>query len=260
VTVLSWLTGRLKGGAPVVNEGARAQPVPPGQRVYAIGDIHGCAALLDRMHRLIRADLASHPVAEPGIIYLGDYCDRGPDSRGVYQRLIEPAADLPAAIALKGNHEEMFERFIREPDMFQAWRDLGGLETLASYGVDPKLLLMKRDYSAAQEALLVQMPEAHRAFIAGLASSFSWGPYYFCHAGVRPGIPLDKQVPADLLWIRHQFLASQANHGRRVVHGHTPCDEPEVLPNRINVDTGAYATGRLTAAVLDTDGLRWLQT
>jgi serine/threonine protein phosphatase 1 len=260
--VLSWLTARLKGRAPAETNAiaTTSQEIPAGQRVYAIGDIHGCAALLDRMHQCIRDDLARHPVAEPGIVYLGDYCDRGPDSRGVYERLATPDADLPPAIPLKGNHEEMFQQFIRDPEMFPGWRDLGGLETLASYGVDPKLLLMKRDFKAARDVLLARMPEPHRTLIDGLATSFQWGPYYFCHAGVRPGVPLNRQVPTDLLWIRHQFLSSQADHGRRVIHGHTPCDEPEVRPNRINVDTGAYATGRLTAVVLDASGVRWLRT
>lgn len=258
--MLTWLAARLKGGAPSETPAAASMAVPPGQRVYAIGDIHGCAPLLDRMHSLIRDDLARNPAAEPGIVYLGDYCDRGPDSRGVYERLIAPAADLPPAIPLKGNHEEMFQQFIRSPDMFPVWRDLGGLETLASYGVDPKLLLMKRDFTAARDALLSRMPEPHRKLLDGLATSFQWGPYYFCHAGVRPGVPLARQAPADLLWIRHEFLNSRADHGRRVIHGHTPCDEPEVLPNRINIDTGAYATGRLTAVVLDESGVRWLRT
>jgi serine/threonine protein phosphatase 1 len=259
--VLSWLSARLKR-APRIEAGEMqvTSEIPDGQRVYAVGDIHGCAALLDRMHALIRNDLAAHPVAEPGIVYLGDYCDRGPDSAGVYQRLMTPALDLPPSVVLKGNHEEMFEQFIANPDMFPSWRELGGLETLASYGVNPKLLLMKREFGAAREALLQRMPEAQRAFIDSLATSFMWGPYYFCHAGVRPGVPLARQVPADLLWIRSEFLNSRADHGARVIHGHTPCDEPEVRPNRINIDTGAYATGRLTAVVLDSSGIRWLQT
>jgi serine/threonine protein phosphatase 1 len=285
--VFGWLKGRLKSGAgatagglakgassgassgqpkgpskPATSKASEAVSLvaPDGQRVYAIGDIHGCSALLDRMHALIRADLSASPIAEPGIIYLGDYCDRGPDSAGVYQRLADPAPDLPPAIALKGNHEEMFEQFIQKPEVFSAWRELGGLETLASYGVDPKLVLMKRDFTAARDVLLQRMPDRQRDFIASLATSFEWGPYYFCHAGVRPGVPLARQAQADLLWIRHEFLNFPHDHGRRIVHGHTPCERPEVLPNRINVDTGAYATGRLTAVVLERDQVRWLQT
>jgi serine/threonine protein phosphatase 1 len=258
--VFQWLKARRKTTAPTDAKDVVPLEAPPGQRVYAIGDIHGCAHLLDRMHSLIRRDVSEHPVAEPGIVYLGDYCDRGPDSAGVYQRLAEPASDLPPAVALKGNHEEMFQQFIDRPDMFPAWRDLGGLETLASYGVDPKLLVVKRDYKGARDALLQRMPDAQRDFIDSLATQFAWGPYFFCHAGVRPGVPLARQAPADLMWIRHEFLNSQSEFGRRVVHGHTPCEQPEVRPNRINVDTGAYATGRLTAVVLEGATVRWLQT
>ena len=258
--MLTWLAARLKGSAPAATSDLASMAVPAGQRVYAIGDIHGCSTLLDRMHQLIRDDLVRNPAAEPGMVYLGDYCDRGPDSRGVYERLVTPDAGLPPAIPLKGNHEEMFLQFISSPDMFPVWRDLGGSETLVSYGVDPKLLRIQRDFTAARDALLSRMPEAHRMLLDGLATSFQWGPYYFCHAGIRPGVALARQAPADLMWIRHEFLSSKADHGRRVIHGHTPCDEPEVLPNRINVDTGAYATGRLTAVVLDADGVRWLRT
>ena len=149
--MLTWLAARLKGSAPAEKSDPASMAVPAGQRVYAIGDIHGCAALLDRMHQLIRDDLVRNPAAEPGMVYLGDYCDRGPDSRGVYERLVTPDAGLPPAIPLKGNHEEMFLQFIRSPDMFPVWRDLGGLETLVSYGVDPKLLRMQRDFTAARD-------------------------------------------------------------------------------------------------------------
>jgi serine/threonine protein phosphatase 1 len=226
-------------------------------RVYAIGDIHGRSDLLESIIAAIRSDLDANPVENCVTVTLGDYFDRGPDSRGVIERLLGnpfPSEFVP----LKGNHELLFENFLRQPDVAEHWRRLGGLETLASYGVRVELLMRGQSYQQASEALNAAVPQAHLDFVRLLKTSVSIGPYFFCHAGVRPGVPLDRQSEDDLLWIREPFLASGANFGKIVVHGHTPTEEPEVLANRINIDTGAYVTNKLTCVVLGTEAPRFL--
>ena len=229
-------------------------------RIYALGDIHGRSDLLDRMIKIIRGDLEASPVDSCVTVTLGDYFDRGPDSRGVIERLLSnpfPSDFIP----LKGNHEVLFESFLRKPTTFaEQWRRLGGLETLASYGVSVELLMRGQSYEQVAQALRAAVPQAHLDFVTSLRTSLSIGPYFLCHAGVRPGIPLDRQSEDDLLWIREPFLASRANFGKVVVHGHTPAEKPEVLPNRINVDTGAYITNKLTCVVLEKQASRFLST
>ncbi len=228
-------------------------------RLYVIGDIHGRADLLDRMVAAIRADLAANPVDECLTVTLGDYIDRGPDSRGVLDRLIKNPFPTKF-IALKGNHELMFETFLRDPSVAGEWRRFGGLETLTSYGVPVSSLMLGRDYGDTAEALKAAVPQPHLEFIAGLRTSFSIGRYFLCHAGVRPGVALERQSAEDLLWIRQPFLGSRADFGKIVVHGHTPVEDPELLANRINVDTGAYMTGRLTCVALGKEPIRFLST
>jgi serine/threonine protein phosphatase 1 len=226
-------------------------------RLYVIGDIHGRCDLLDRMIAAIGADLTASPVEECLTVTLGDYIDRGPNSRGVLDRLINNP--FPTAfVALKGNHEVMLESFLQDPAVAKQWRELGGLETLTSYGVPVSSLMLGRNYREAAEALRAAMPAAHLEFIASLRTSLSVGRYFLCHAGVRPGTPLERQSVEDLLWIRRSFLESRADFGKIVVHGHTPTEEPEALANRINVDTGAYMTGRLTCAALGREPARFL--
>ena len=234
----------------------------PGNRFYAIGDLHGCLGLLDKMQAAILQDLADKPLvhqaARAWLVYVGDYCDRGPDSAGVLSRLLAPPAGLPPATMLKGNHEDILLAFVYDPEVLVAWRRLGGLQTLDSYGVDRRLAEQGRDLTEARDALMARMPPAHLELLQGLPISWRHGPWFFCHAGVRPGVLLESQGERDLLWIRHEFLDSTADHGARVVHGHTPAEYVEVRPNRINVDTGAYATGRLSCAVLEGDAVRVL--
>jgi serine/threonine protein phosphatase 1 len=233
--------------------------LPEPDRIYAIGDIHGRSDLLDRMAGEIRRDLDEHPVGSALTVTLGDYVDRGPDSRGVIERLIHnpfPTSLVP----LRGNHESLFEAFMDDPPVANQWRRLGGLETLHSYGVSVASVMRGRDYEEAASALRASVPDVHLAFLRSLWTSLSIGKYFLCHAGVRPGVPLDRQSVEDLLWIREEFLSSRADFGKIVVHGHTPTESPEVLPNRINVDTGAFMTGRLTCAVLDKGRPRFLTT
>src|SRR5437588_3375552 len=232
-----------------------AQP----NRLYVIGDIHGRSDLLDRMIGDISRDLDGNPVAESLTVTLGDYVDRGPDSRGVLDRLV--CNPFPTRfVALKGNHEVLFETFMRDPSVADHWRRLGGLETLQSYGVAVGQVMMGKNYREAAEALQAAVPLAHFEFLASLKTSLMVGQYFLCHAGVRPGVSLERQSADDLLWIRGPFLDSNADFGKIVVHGHTPSEMPQVLPNRINIDTGAFMTGRLTCVVLERDRVRFIST
>jgi len=211
-------------------------------RAYVIGDIHGRSDLLDQMVEEITRDLEKSPVAEGLTVTLGDYVDRGPDSRGVLDRLA--SNPFPTKyIALKGNHEALFEAFLRDPTVASQWRRFGGLETLHSYGVPVAAVMVGKGFEEASNALRQSVPPEHFRFLGSLRFSLSLGDYFLCHAGVRPGVALEQQRPEDLLWIREEFLNSRMGFGKIVVHGHTPTASPEVLPTRINIDTGAFATG-----------------
>ena len=144
----------------------------------------------------------------------------------------------------------LLESFLADPAVGEHWRRLGGLETLHSYGVPVTGLMVGKAYEEAADRLRDAMPAEHTSFLRSLKNSYSTDKYFLCHAGVRPGVPLERQREEDLLWIRDEFLSSTKDFGKIVVHGHTPVEEPEVLPNRINIDTGAFATGRLTCVVL----------
>lgn len=231
-----------------------------GQRIYAVGDIHGRVDLLDRLHLMILAHVEAGPAANCQIVYVGDYVDRGLASATIIERLSAPDPALPPATCLRGNHEEILLEFMGDSNVAQAWRPLGGFETLQSYGVPPKLFIMERNFEAARQELVQRMPPHHVAFLQQLPAYYRFGPYYFAHAGIRPGVPLDQQSERDLVWIRDEFLSSDRDHGAVIVHGHTPTETPEVLANRINIDTGAYATGRLTCAVLEGNTISWLTT
>lgn len=226
-------------------------------RIYAIGDIHGRLDLLQRVVDAIKGDIEVHGPAALTVT-LGDYIDRGLASFGVIELLQANPFPTPH-IALKGNHEQYLELFLMDPRVADRWRRNGGLETLHSYGVPVTDVMMGRGYDVAATALAAALPPAHRDFFVGLKTSHTVGRYFFCHAGVRPGIPFAQQDDEDLMWIRHEFLSSTENFGKIVVHGHTPVPEPEVLPNRINIDTGAFATGRLTCVALDDSGHRFLE-
>jgi serine/threonine protein phosphatase 1 len=224
-----------------------------GQRIYAVGDIHGCVDLLAGMLARIRADLAARPHPRPLVVFLGDYVDRGPDSRGVIDMLLDFRDGDIAAAFLLGNHDRYVQAYLEDPD----WQDLsfhwladnlGGARTLASYGVadaDPARPRASRDRFAAA------FPAKHRAFLDGAALSIRHGGYVFAHAGIRPGVPLAAQNPEDLIWIREPFLTSTADFGFKVVHGHTIGKAVEHHRNRIAVDTGAFRTGLLSCVVLE---------
>lgn len=228
----------------------------PGERlVYAIGDVHGCAALLDRLLARIDDDASTAGAAEaPILVFLGDYVDRGPDSRGVVQRLIELKGSARYDLrALMGNHEEALLRFLIDPAFGPTWAQYGGLQTLASYGVarPPTLRPRPEDWELTRQAFADAIPREHLTFLSDLELSVRLGDYVFVHAGVRPGIPLADQSAHDLLWIRDEFLGSSRAHDGVIVHGHTPEAEPFLGVHRIGIDTGAYATSVLTALRLE---------
>jgi serine/threonine protein phosphatase 1 len=218
-------------------------------RIYAIGDIHGRLDLLEATTAAIRRDAQNREGAAVTVT-VGDYVDRGPQSREVIERLQANPFDMPY-VALRGNHESLFESFLIDPAVGEHWRRLGGLETLVSFGVPVRDVMVGRGYEEASQRLEAAMTKEHRSFFASLRNSFVSGRYVFCHAGVRPGIPLERQSEKDLMWIREEFLNSAMDFGKVVVHGHTPVAEPEIRRNRINIDTGAFATGRLTCVVLE---------
>jgi serine/threonine protein phosphatase 1 len=236
---------------------AASPRVPDGQRIYAVGDVHGRADLLQTLLQRIVADLISHPIPQPLQVFLGDYIDRGPQSREVIDLLIAHRR-RHRSLFLKGNHEQFAARVLRAPQIISEWKQIGGLSTLLSYGVTPSGRADPKSDHEVAIALAQAMPESHQQFIEGLALSFTCGDFFFAHAGVRPGIPLRQQYQQDLLWIRDDFLLHEEDFGKIVVHGHTPAPEPEVRSNRINIDTGAYATGRLTCLVLEGDQISFL--
>ena len=231
--------------------------VPPSTRIYAVGDIHGRSDLVNSLLDRIDADLEAHPVGRSIQIFLGDYIDRGADSRSVIDRLIE-RQQTHETICLKGNHEALLLSFLEEPGVLDGWRRWGGLETLMSYGLKPGSRVDPEERVRLSETLARELPQSHREFFANLKTTYQCGDFFFVHAGVRPGIRLSSQVDDDLLWIRDEFLLAQDNFGKIVVHGHDPVHEPEVRANRINIDTGAYITGNLTCLVIEDDRLYFL--
>lgn len=233
----------------------------PGLCIYAVGDIHGRSDLLESLLGRIVDHAAGLPAGtRRRLVFLGDYVDRGPDSRGVLDMLCRPPPPGFERVCLMGNHEEFLSGFLRDPGDAVAWLANGGRQTLVSYGIPEEAIdtLRRVDLGRALAAL---MPPAHRRFLEGLDLIHLSGTYLFVHAGIDPDVPLHRQGPETLLWIRQPFLDSAAPFGGRVVvHGHTVCGEPQVRPNRIGIDTGAYASGRLTAAVLFGEEREFLAT
>ncbi len=218
--------------------------LPHGRRVYVIGDIHGCHRQLAELYAAIEADLGIRPVAAPLLIHIGDYVDRGPDSAGVIERLRHgpPITGVPT-INLKGNHEHtMIEALAGDRAAGTDWLFQGGRPALESYGLDP---------DGPRAAWAERIPATHLDFLRGLTMQHREGGYLFVHAGIRPGIPIERQAPEDLLRIRQPFLYTNQSFGVVVVHGHTPVKTPVVRANRIAIDTGAVFGGPLTCGVLE---------
>lgn len=236
-----------------------AYAVPADTRVYAIGDVHGRCDLLEALLARIDAERAASARTVDHLILLGDLIDRGPDSRGVLDLVLARLAEDTTLTVLGGNHEAMLVTLL-EGDMWhlESWLHFGGEECATSYGLDPIALLAEPERAA--ERLRAAIPGAHQTLLRNLRDSVQVGDVLFAHAGIRPGVAIDAQDPQDLRWIRLPFLRSTADHGVLVVHGHTVVGEPEVHPNRIAIDTGASATGRLTALCLDGNDRRFLDT
>lgn len=218
--------------------------------VYAIGDIHGCLDELLLLEDMLAND-ARDVEGERWMITLGDHIDRGPRSAQVIEHLIGEAPPGFRRMCLVGNHEQMLLEFLAEPTANSAWLEFGGLDTARSYGVrDPVSRFGGHGARGIARDLTNLMPEAHLDFLRSLPISLSLPGFHFVHAGLRPGLAMEQQTDADLLWIREPFLEEGSNPGAVVVHGHTPTTLPEIRPWRIGIDTGAFATGRLTAARL----------
>lgn len=230
---------------------------PPGLRIYAIGDVHGRFDLLEEMHARIAQQIARDRPADFRVIHVGDYVDRGPRSRDVLDFLVERTRD-PRFVALAGNHDAGFLEFLARPAADGLFAAHGGAETALSYGVRADFSTDRMARETAN-ALLAVMPRAHLAFLEGLPRSVALGDFFFCHAGIRPGIALSAQSADDLIWIRGPFLKHPGLHEKVVVHGHTPAGEPEIMPNRVNIDTGAWMSNVLTAISVEGKRKRILQ-
>lgn len=233
---------------PVAYHQSVAPSAPADTRIYAVGDIHGRADLLAETIARIEDDIARRPIRYVLEIYLGDYIDRGPDSKTVLDMLAIRLVNNHA-VCLRGNHEELLQHFLNDPAVFAQWQRLGGMQTLASYGVVPRDMPVSE--VNLQHRFLSAFPRAHTLFLQCLRDSFTCGDFFFSHAGVRPGVPIEQQHPEDLRWIRQEFLNSNEDHGKYVVHGHTPVPHPDIRSNRINIDTGAWRSGTLTCIAIE---------
>jgi serine/threonine protein phosphatase 1 len=231
--------------------------LPEGVRIYAVGDIHGRDDLLELCLLAIEKDLTEFPAFRPVLVFLGDYIDRGPASRQVVDRLIECDRVLECVL-LKGNHELVAMRCLADAGVMGPWLELGGAQTLMSYGVVPVLGGIKNDVIRLRAKFQSALPPSHFAFLRNLRTNFSCGDFLFVHAGINPNYRLAQQNDSDFLWIREPFLSSTKDFERVVVHGHTPVEKIDVRRNRIGIDTGAYATGHLTCLILEADKLAYL--
>ena len=232
--------------------------------IYAVGDVHGRLDLLDPLLQQIREEAltAVDHLPKPILIFVGDYIDRGAASKGVIDRVIALQRERTFEVrALKGNHEEALLAFLEDASFGPTWCENGGTQTLVSYGVNPPILRGDTEaWVEARNAFEQALPAEHLGFLASLELNVVYGDYVFVHAGLRPGVPLGAQQERDLLWIRQEFLSARRPFEKIVVHGHTPSEEPFMGAHRIGIDTGAYATGLLTAVRLEDDDRRLIQS
>ena len=238
-----------------------APEAPPATRIYAIGDIHGRFDLLRQMHRMIAEDASDLGEVRKVLVYLGDYVDRGSSSRQVIDHLLEEPLPQFDAVYLSGNHEEMRLAFLDDASVGPMWMFNGGDATLLSYGVGPtEGVTIEQKHREMQIGLHQNLPRTHLEFLRSLKLYHVENDYLFVHAGLVPGQPIETQSAEDLLWIREEFIDSEADHGKCVVHGHTIVAEPDIRANRIAIDTGAYFSNTLSCLILDGSDRRFLQT
>ena len=226
--------------------------LPAETRIYAVGDIHGRADLLADIIARIDDDLQRRPVRHAIEVYLGDYIDRGPDSSSVLDMLAIRMV-RNSAICLRGNHEAMLENFLRDPATLLDWLPLGARQTLASYGIAS--VSADQAASTVHRQFIRNFPRAHEVFLQCLRNSFCCGDFLFVHAGIRPNVLIELQEESDMLWIRKEFLNATQDHGKYVVHGHTPVPHADIRSNRVNIDTGAWRSGVLTCIAIEGDTL-----
>jgi len=226
--------------------------------IYVIGDIHGRLDLLQKLHKLILRDIKKYPHHQKKMIYLGDLIDRGDESKEVIDTIIKPFKPFEV-IALKGNHEDMLLKFLKNPRTAPVWFINGGLQTLTSYDI-PITATQKLDFQELRKALEYHLPKKHLLFFQTLKTHYVDENYYFCHAGVNPDYALDKQPEEDLIWIREPFISSTKDFGKIVIHGHTYTAYPVISHNRIGIDTGAVFTNTLTCLVLTDQERYFLHT
>jgi serine/threonine protein phosphatase 1 len=236
--------------------------VPPGIRVYAIGDIHGRADLLQRLHEMISVDAKSAaPGTENIVVYLGDYLDRGLNSKDLIDYLLDQPLSGFTSVYLCGNHDQHFLDFLGSPEIGGLWLKYGGDATVYSYGVRiPDDVPADKRLEHIRDRLLEVVPKRHLAFLSELKMTWTIGDYLFVHAGISPDKAIDKQEPHDLLWIRDEFLESEKDFGKVVIHGHSMTEAPDICKNRIGVDTGACYSNILTCVVLQEDTKRFIST
>lgn len=234
--------------------------LPDDMRVYAIGDIHGRVDLLRKLLKQIDADAAGQHYQ---LVFLGDYIDRGLASREVLDTLVALKIGMHVKpVFIQGNHDQVMKQLLARRDTKLAirWLSYGGNVTALSYGITPPIGNRDDELAVFIDKLAGAVPQLHKDFLQDMVTHFTCGDYFFCHAGVRPGVPLDAQSEDDLAWIRHDFIPHTGQHEKVIVHGHTIAEQPDIHANRIGVDTGAYATGTLTALALEGDRKWFLQT
>lgn len=276
---MDWIKRLFRSGGEAIEshetaspvEQAHASPTPsqshvytnyafdePSIRIAAIGDLHGRIDLLRQVGDRLDG-FAADPDRRLIEVYLGDYVDRGGHSQAVLDYLRERSTLKDRdVVCLAGNHEHMLLAAMDSDREFQSWMSYGGQTTLLSYGLS--LAQAKTDPTRAREAFRAALPQSHLDFLSSLAVCYRRGSFFFAHAGVRPGIPLEQQTAKDLLWIRRAFLSSSVDFGAVVVHGHTPVTQPEFRRNRICIDTGAYGSGVLTCLTITSDAVSTFDT
>ena len=236
--------------------------LPPGLRIYAIGDIHGRADLLKKLLKRIRKHSRQRGMVERQVlVFLGDYICRGPDSAGVVERLVKGVPKGFEAVFLKGNHEDVLLEILRSSEQLERWLSNGGDVALKSYGVEcPERPLSEKKKRRCHKTLRKALPKRHRKFFRKLQNYVVFGDYLFVHAGLRPGVSFKKQNERDMLWIREEFLNSSERFKKFIIHGHSPARAPVVRSNRIGIDTRAWQSGILSAVVLEGSDREFLST